>query len=156
MDINDINEDIKENIEYVMCGYCKWFKVNADRVESICKRLDHKKYQFTKPWFRCYDCGQFNKKICNDFEPAKLWKYLFKHWTSFDDFIGEISENEIVSLTINGDNSIWYKVKYKDFANGTFIDEKGELKWIEKCYFKKCKVTEKNPIGYILVREISK
>lgn len=151
-----MDEVVRENIGCVMCGRCRWFNCNADRIESTCKRLDHKKYQFAKPWFKSYDCGQFTQQICRDFQPSSVYKYLFEHWTNFDDFIGEISENETVSLIIDGDNSIWYKIRYKDFANGTFIDENGQLKWIEKSYYKMCKKTEQNPIGYILIHETPK
>lgn len=151
-----MDESVRDNIGCIMCGDCKWFNCNADRVISTCKRLDHKKYQFAKPWFKSYDCGQFIQQICRDFQPSTIYKYLFENWTDFDDFVGEILDNETVSIVIDGDCSIRYKVRYKDFADGSFIDEKGNLKWIEKCYYKKCKVTEKNPIGYILVHETPK
>ena len=148
-----MDESVRDNIGCIMCGNCKWFNCNADRAESICKRLDHKIYQFAKSWFKSYDCGQFIQRICRDFEPSEIYKYLYEHWTNFDDFIGEIPENEVVPIVINGDQSIRYNVRYKDFADGTFIDEHGQLKWIERHYYKKCKSTEQNPVGYILVHE---
>lgn len=151
-----MDEAVKDNIGCVMCGNCRWFNCNADRIESTCKRLDHKKYQFAKPWFKSYDCGQFTQQICRDFQPSSVYKYLFEHWTNFDDFVGEILDNETVSLVIDGDHSIRYKVRYKDFADGLFIDKNGKLKWTEKSYYKKCKITEQNPIGYILVHETPK
>lgn len=149
-----MNEEIRENIGLVRCGDCKWFNVKADLdgVESTCKRLDHKKYQFARPYFKSYDCGQFVTAICRDFIPNGLYKYLKEHWTNFDDWIGDISENSKIGLVINGDISVRYYVRYKDFADGTFIDADGNLKWVERCFYNKCS-KDKNPIGYILVHE---
>lgn len=121
-----------------------------DNVESTCRRLDHKKYKFMKLFFESYNCGQFNQQICRDFEPSCLYKYLHDHWTNFDDWIGNISEKETVALVVNDDNSVKYLIKYKDFADGTFISENGQLKWIERYFYKK---STKVPIGYVLAHE---
>ena len=145
---------IKDNIGCVRCGDCKWFHVKADLegFESTCKRLDHKKYRFVKSCFRSYDCGAFNQQICRDFEPDGLYKYLAEHWTSFDDWVGEISEKTKIGIVIDGNDSIHYYVKYKDFADGTFLDADGNLKWVERCFYKRCSY-DKSPIGYVLVHE---
>lgn len=137
------------------CGECIYFKVNADLngIESTCKRLDHKKLRFAVPWFKTYDCGQFNGCVCRDFEPAKWCKYLYENWSSFDDYFREILDRKTVDLVIDGNLSIRYQIRYIDFVNNTFLDKEGNLKWIKRYFYKRVKVSEENPTGYKLVYE---
>lgn len=139
----------------LQCGQCAFFKVDADMdgIDNICKRLDHKKYRFAVPWFKSYDCGQFTSNVCRDFVPAKWCLYLYEHWVSFDDYFGDISDKGTVSLVIDGDTSVRYMVKRIDFINGEFLDAAGNLKRIQKCYYKRVKVSPEHPTGYILVYE---
>lgn len=135
------------------CGLCKHFQVDADRREdTTCKRIDHKHFQFAKPWFKSYDCGQNSSIICKDFEPDESYMWLYNHWQGWDFLFGDkiYKDNETIGLCIDKDQSIRYKVKREDFVNGTFIDEDGNLKWVEKMYYKR---TEDSPIGYHLVHE---
>ena len=131
-------------------GQCKHFNGNSDRSESTCKRLDHKHFKFAKPWFKLYDCGQFQSHICRNFEPAEWCKYLHEHWTGYDDYYGDDKPKGTISLVIDNDFSVRYSVTMDDFVNNTFIDENGNLKWVEKTYYK---VSRKSPIGYELVYE---
>lgn len=150
-----MTDEIRDNIGRITCIDCQYYNANADldRVESTCKRLDHKRIKFYKPWFMSYHCGEQNTKICRDFIPNGVYKYLKEHWTDFNDWIGEISERETVALVLDDDFSVMYCVRYKDFAESTFLDEDGNLEWVEKVSCKRRKVSEKNPIGYELVHE---
>lgn len=150
-----MNEDLRENWASLRCGECTFFRVNADceGVVSKCKRIDHKKIRFAVPWFKSYDCGQFNSNVCRDFEPAKRCKYLYDNWSGFDEYYGGISDKETIEFTLNGDTTVRYKIKYLDFVNNTFLDSKGNLKWIERYYQKRVKVSLKNPTGYEFVYE---
>lgn len=145
----------KAEIGCVSCGLCKHFDVNADRpnVVSRCKRLDHKKIKFAKSYFMSYDCGQHSGGcVCRDFEPAKWAKYIHAHWTTYDDFFGEIKDNETVPLVIDNDFSVRYHVLKRDFVNGTFTNADGTLKWVYKMYYKQ---SRKAFSGYELVKEYS-
>ncbi len=71
---------------HIGCGDCKYFRINADREESLCKRIDHKATKFYRPWFKSYDCGQMTGIICSDFTPAERCKYLYEHWTSIEEY----------------------------------------------------------------------
>ena len=57
-----------EDCPHFMCQDCKYFKINADIEESLCKRIDHKKVRFHKNPFSSYHCGEHHI-ICRDFEP---------------------------------------------------------------------------------------
>lgn len=88
--------------------------------------------------------------MCRDFIPSPGCKWLYDHWTNFDSWVGKISDKETISLVIDGDVKVRYKIQYIDFVNNTFLTADGELKWIEKEYYK----MKRNSItGYILVRE---
>lgn len=153
---NEIEDDSLQDMCYfVGCGSCKHFNVRADMdgVESTCKRIDHKHIQFAKPWFKSYDCGQYTRTMCNDFEPDEGHVYLYKHWTDPIDYACKGDESRIkgkIWLCLDKDQSVRYAVTMRDFWYGTFLNEDGSLKWIEKMYYKRSK---KSPIGYVLVRE---
>ena len=136
----------------LQCGQCRWFKVDAYQpgVESICKRIEHKHFKFAVPWFKVYDCGRTNGIVCRDFEPAEYVKWLRDHWVSYDDYYQGDKPKGLVFLTIDEDTSVRYGVLAKDFVDGTFIDENGELKWVQKKYYKR---TKHSPTGYILATE---
>jgi hypothetical protein len=144
--------DIRDEWSCLQCGQCKHFKAGADRegIESTCKRLDHKHIKFAKPWFKSYDCGQFFGTVCRDFEPAAYCVWLCKHWKGFDDYFAGEEFKGTVALVLDSDFSVRYKVKAIDFINNTFLDEEGNLKWIEKEYYK---ISRKSPIGYALIHE---
>lgn len=134
----------------VSCGQCVYFNVKADMadVESTCKRLDHKHLRFAVPWFKSYDCGQSNGYICREFVPdAALHPYLAAHWEGFEEKKG------LLGLVVDGDTSVRYMVRCKDFADGTFLNDDGSLKWVEKVYYKRCRTS---PLGLRLIREKNK
>ena len=153
---NEIEDDSLQDMCYfVGCGSCKHFNVRADMdgVESTCKRIDHKHIQFAKPWFKSYDCGQQSSIMCNDFEPAERCVDLCRRWTDPIDYACKGDESRIkgkVWLCLDKDQSVRYAVTMRDFWYGTFLNEDGSLKWIEKMYYKRSK---KSPICYELVRE---
>lgn len=143
----------------LQCGECEHFQVDADRrTDTTCKRLDHKKYKLAVPWFKSYDCGQYNQCICSDFSPVKHSVWLYNHWTNIEDWIAgyekeekrSFFDNKFVSLCINGDTKIRYYVRKKDYFYNDFIDADGNLKWVKRCYYKK---SRKSPIGYNLICE---
>ena len=134
----------------LQCGQCKWFKVDADRTTSTCKRIDHKHIRFAFPWFKSYDCGQFAPFVCKDFEPSDTCPWLKDHWKGWDDYWQGEEPSGTISFILDGDTSIRYKVSRKDFVDGTFLDPEGNLKWIEKEYYKQ---SRKSSIGYVLIHE---
>ncbi len=150
-----MDDSVRDNIGRITCRDCQFFSVRADLdgEESRCKRLDHKKIKFYKPWFKSYYCGETNPQICRDFSPNGFYKYLKENWTDFDDWVGEIPENQCIALVLNDDFSIMYHVRYKDFANNTFLDADGNLKWVNRLYYKQRKKSERFPTGYELVTE---
>ena len=113
----------------LQCGQCKHFKVDADRTVSTCKRIDHKHIKFAFPYFKSYDCGQFSPFVCKDFEPSDTCPWLKEHWKGWNDYW----EGEEPSGTI-----------------GFILNDQGNLKWIEKEYYKQ---SRKSPIGYVLIHE---
>lgn len=130
-----------EKEAYILsCGMCKHHRVDADMdgVQSVCKRLDHKHFQFFKPDFSVYDCGQHKTLFCKDFEPGAEQVWLREHWESVDDFI--LPYIRYVGIVVDGDNSVIYRVPFSDFYNGTFVDEHGSLKWVQKVYRKGGKI----------------
>lgn len=134
-------------------GECVHFKVDADRNESTCKRLDHKHIKFWKPYFKSYDCGQFMGNVCRDFEPRKeSVPWLYNHWQGWDDYWDgeEPKPNETIPLVLDGNFSVMYHVLKTDFINNTFLNDDGSLKWIKRQYYKR---SRKSPIGYELVTE---
>lgn len=147
-----MKELFEENWYCLQCGQCRWFKPNAEQptVESTCKRIDHKKFRFAVPWFKSYDCGRSHGIVCRDFEPDFWCKWLREHWVSYDDYYQGDKPKGLVWLTINDDTSVRYGVWAEDFVNNTFLDEKGELKWVQKKYYKKSRTS---PTGYILTTE---
>lgn len=152
-----MKEIFEENWCCLQCGQCKYFKVNADMegVESTCKRLDHKHLKFAKPWFKSYDCGQFVGRVCKEFEPADYCVWLKKHWVSYDDYHQDdiIGDDAKSYFCLDNDFSVRYGVLTKDFVDGTMFDDNGDLKWVEKVYYKRSK---SSPIGYELVHEVRK
>lgn len=141
------------------CGDCKYCNPKADMVgiESNCKRLDHKHYQFAIPWFKSYDCGQRSGGICSDFEPNEWELWLYRHWkTEFKDIKHSKGSSTIpryVGLCIDKDQSVRYYVYADDFYNNTFKNTDGSLKWVYKQYYKRSK---KSAIGYKLIKEYNK
>lgn len=145
-----MTDEEREEWPCLQHGQCKHFSVNSDRQESTCKRLDHKKYKFAVPWFKAYDCGQMSGQICKEFEPKEICKWLYEHWDGIYGYFGEGYKPEgKVWLTIDGDTSVRYAVLYEDFWNGTFLNDDGSLKWVEKMYYKRTK----KYAGYKLVVE---
>lgn len=131
-------------------GQCKYFNVNADRETSTCKRIDHKKIKFAKPWFKSYDCGQYSQHICAEFEPRDSCKWLKEHWDGVHGYFGKSYQPKgMIWFTIGEDTSVRYGVPYKNFWDGSFVDFNGELNWIEKMYYKRTK----GGFGYSLIRE---
>lgn len=148
------------DVEHYYCGNCKYFKVDADRNESLCKRIDHKTIKFAIPYFKSYDCGQYRGCICSDFVPADYCVHAKKNWTNFDEYwIGYVEQwlpysntNTYISFTLNNDTSIRYRVKLLDYVYNTMFDG-NTLKAYEKVYYKQCRDKEKYPTGYKLIVE---
>ena len=151
-------EEIYDVHCHLGCGECKYFQCDAERREdTTCKRIDHKHIQFSVPWFKSYDCGQYSGITCVDFEPKPLSKWLYEHWVSMQDYMdsykrveGREYVNGYIGLCLDGNQEIIYYVKFSDFFYNTFLDSDGQLKWEFRKYYKK---SRKSPIGYTLVTE---
>lgn len=143
------------------CRSCKFFRINADfdSVDSVCKRIDHKKVRFAEPWFKSYDCG-YSHCICSNFVPANPDHADFDEWTCFDDYwkvyvkawLPYENENAIVGFTLGSDTSVRYIVPLMSFINGSMI-EGSTLNAVERKRYIKHRVSEKHPFGYELRRE---
>ena len=145
--------NIHDDCPSIHCGNCKFFNVNSDskNIVSPCKRIDHKHIKFAKSFFKSYDCGQFHGCICRDFEPSPTFVHLYTHWLSYDDYFNDtIKSTDTVALVLDGDFSVRYHVRRKDFADNTFLNPDGSLKFVEKQYYKQ---NHKSPIGYSLIHE---
>lgn len=149
---------MKKEVNNYHCGNCKYFRVDADRNESLCKRIDHKSVKFHTPWFKSYDCNQHNGIICSDFIPASWYINAVKEWNGFEEYWENYVEQWLpykktdttVSFIINGDRSVSYQVKLLDFIYNTMFDEYGYLKAVSKRYYKRDKTSS---IGYRLITE---
>lgn len=145
-------EEFREEYNYFNCDSCVYCKPSADmdNVESICKRLDHKKISFSKAVFYSYDCGQRNGCVCADFKPKKNYVWLYNHWR--DEFIIDyISQcNGLIDLCLDHNWEVRYQVRKKDFVLGDFINDDGTLKAVSKTYYKR---SNSSPTGYKLVKE---
>ena len=147
-------EDSSEVLR-VSCGQCIYFKVNADlpHVTSMCKRLDHKHLQFALPWFKSYDCGKGWGGICREFEPdAMLHPDLAKNWQGYDARFPE-GQKGLMGIIADGDTSVRYMVEKEKFADGSFLLADGNLDYVEKMYYRRCKPDAAHPLGYMLVHE---
>lgn len=147
-------DEFRNEQTFLSCYGCDYFKAKADMegVKSTCKRLDHKHYCFSKNPYLSYDCGQQNECICSEFKPKNNCVWLSNHWNDnyIKEYISQISPKGLISLCIDHDFSLRYKIRAIDFVNGTFLNEDGSLKWIAKCY---CKQSRNSPIGYMCYSE---
>ena len=122
-----------EDCPHFMCQDCKYFKVNADKEESLCKRIDHKKVRFHKSPFSSYHCGEHHI-ICRDFEPKRPEYADFKTWEGVDDYWNTYIKSwhngktpREICFHVGGDYSIDYYVPFGLFFCGGMI-ENGILK----------------------------
>lgn len=117
-----------EDCPHFMCQDCKYFKINADREESLCKRIDHKKVRFHKNPFSSYHCGEHHI-ICRDFEPKHPEYADFKTWEGVDDYWNTYIESwhngktpKTLTFHVGGDYSIDYIVPFELFFYGGMIE----------------------------------
>ncbi len=137
-------DEFWEACSYLNCRNCHWYG-------KKCKRIDHKHFSFSRPWFKSEDYTQGVSAVCRDFQPASYCVWLTKNWIGWDEWVkGLIPNPNTVGLCIDGDQSVRYHVSWTDFINNTFVDNDGNLKWVYKLYYRK---TRKSPIGYKLVTE---
>lgn len=141
-------EEFREENYYWNCDSCKYCNPGADRdgIESLYKRLDHKRYSFAKNVFYSYNCGQDHGCICSDFEPRESRVWLFNHWDKkyINEYVSRMDDTDIIHLCIDHNWKIRYAIKKIDFVNNAFLNPDGSLKWLRKEYYKP---TRKNPIG---------
>lgn len=155
-----------KNIEVsnLRCRDCKFYKPNAelDNIESICKRIDHKKIRFAVPWFKSYDCD--HGCICSDFKPKEWlvatcneWEQVggFDNWWSLwvEQWLPYQNTNVYTWFTIGNNTSIEYGVKLLDYVYGRLYRNDGRLNAQKKRYYKMHKKSKKYPYGYELVIE---
>lgn len=148
MELNNTDER-----ERYHCRMCKHYNCRADMesVQSTCKRIDHKKVQFYRPWFKSYDCSY--GVICSDFEPKyakEHWDGFENYWNSYKKYWNTRTETDNAAFFLDGNTNIGYKVKLTDFVFGTMYNDDGTLKAYEKFYYKQ---SRKSPTGYELIHE---
>lgn len=138
------------------CGDCKYFRVDANRNENLCKRIDHKKIKFAIPWFKSYDCGQNFHIPCNEFEPKYMQYADAKEWDGFDNFwemyvktwLPYQDENKLIWFCMNNNTNIEYGVPMKAFIEGHMMSD-NVLLAIKRRYYKRTK----DSFGYKLITE---
>ena len=137
------------------CRNCKFYKIDADRDGSICKRFDHKQIKVFTPWFKCYTCGE-NHIICADFEPKHPEHVDMREWTNFEDFwkvyqeawLTNYHKQHGIAVTLNGDTKVTYRISLERFLYGTMIED-GKLMATSKQYYKHTR----SGFGYKLITE---
>lgn len=137
-------DEFWDNWSYISCKDCAFY-------HPKCKRIDHHHFTFGRPWFQSehYSCGIAG--LCRDFQPTSTYPWLYHHWIGWDEWVKGFNRKfQDVALCIDGDQSVRYYVSWKDFAENTFLNSDGKLKWMYKRYYKKSK---HNPIGYRLITE---
>ena len=72
------------DVDNLRCNECEFYRVDADRNESLCKRIDHKRVKFAVPWFKSYDCD--HGCICSDFKPVEYYPAVYKNWQEVGGF----------------------------------------------------------------------
>lgn len=126
-----------------------------------CKRVDHTHIQFAVPTFACYDHWIDRGFICSDFEPNRaLCPVLCDTWPGFENYYHYFrqvwtypNERQFVGFCLDDNKSCRYYVPYSLFAYNRHIDEKGNLRWSYRLYYKR---TRKSGTGYKLIREDNK
>lgn len=130
-------KDYEENIPNLRCSNCKFYRANADKSESLCKRLDHKVISFYYPYFK--SGGIDGLYICSDFEPGDSQLWLKEHWQGFEHWKELYKESwdysNSVPLIINGNREVIYRVSRDDFEYNTFL-QGNVLKAFRKTYMK--------------------
>ena len=120
--------DVNMEVDNYHCGNCRYFRVDADISESLCKRIDHKSVKFYTPWFKAYDCNQGSGVICSDFSPAAWCVHAVKEWNGFDVYWRNYVDqwlgrtDKTISFFVNGDTSVSYQVPLMDFVYNTMFD----------------------------------
>lgn len=143
------------DVPHYCCGDC--IHHNWDRCRAWylpCKRIDHDKIKFAKPWFAVYDAHQFSGVICRDFEPKRT--ATDGTWTGFDDYWPAYVEqwlpygdtDKLMYFTLGDCTDIRYGVPLMEFVNGTMLDG-NKLKAVEKMWYQR---KQNDPIGYKLTR----
>lgn len=129
-----------EDCPRIMCRHCKYWRCDADRNASLCKRLDHKRIQFYRPWFASYDCGA-NHLICADFEPSNPSHAMYKDWEGFEDYwrafkiawLTKSISRDGAPLTVDGNREVTYYVPLQVFLYGPLVTG-GKLQATKKDY----------------------
>lgn len=143
--------------EHYFCGNCIHWRSDKGGKFLPCKRIDHDKIKFAKPWFKSYDANQFSGIICAEFYPKPWMKQAVENWKGFSEYWKQYvktwlpygNTNILVPFCLHDDTSVRYGVPLMDFVNGTMVDG-NTLKAIEKTYYKR---SAQSPAGYVLVRD---
>ena len=141
-------------IPHYSCGDCVYWKCEKGR-NLPCKRIDHDKIKFRKPFFKSYDGNQHGGIICSDFEPKNktwwCWRSFLDFWPLYvQEWIPYGKTDILYYFVLNGDESVEYGVPLMDFVNGTMIDG-NTLKAVEKMYY--IRIKDSNWFGYRLIHE---
>lgn len=142
-----MKELFAENWSYLSHSMCANAGPNCKRIDYT--RQDEKRIRFVQHIYLA-EGGPSDRCICRDFEPKPGYVWLYQHWTGFDDCFDREDLKRYVYLTVGGDTSIRYRVRWEDFANNDFLDENGDLKWVTKEYYR---ISRKSPIRYELIKE---
>ena len=118
-----------EDCPRIFCGDCAKWKIGADRGESLCPKLDHKKIKFYKPYFKSYDCGQYHT-ICSEFEPKHPEYADLKDWTNFKDYWQVFEkawltacERRGIAVVLNDDFSTLYRIPLETWLYGDLVQD---------------------------------
>jgi len=119
-----------DNCPNFSCCCCAKWKIDAERNECICPKLDHKKVKFYIPYFKCYDCGMHHV-ICGEFVPKYPHYADFKDWTNFEDYwkvyekawLTDGMKNRGIGFTVDGDGEKIFFVPLETWLYGEVVKD---------------------------------
>lgn len=138
--------------------YCPNYRCGDCGQPRPCRRrVDGESVQVARPWF----LSQANPFPCSDFFPSDIHVFDLAHyWIDYESWYAdwllewkngiskEDFEKSSIGLCLNGDNSIRYHVKMKDWIYGTLFDG-DTLRAFKKEYYERTR----SGFGYRLIHE---
>lgn len=130
----------------LMCNDCRYFCLIADKFpeKNRCPNMDYTKYWFYAPYFTAHCTGE-HSNICRHFKPSSVCKWLSERFTSADDYMLYQIRNDEHNRLINSKVAFFkagdrkteaFHIRYLDFYFGQYLDKTGNLKAVDKFYYK--------------------
>ena len=150
-----------EDCPNLHCRDCKYFNHGSRNPFDTCKRINGTSIKFYIPPLSPF--AYENHMPCKAFEPRsrelklyadyKPWEGFDQYWEIYKQVWLKDCDKKFIAITAEKYPNWIYYVKTEDFMNGTMY-ENGKLKAVKRWTLKKCRESERNPIGYRPVTEI--